>query len=61
MTGKRKRYSAEFWAKLALEAIRGELTVSQIVAMSAQGPERGQFQVTAYRSSLPPTSRNQPA
>ena len=28
----RNRYSAEFKAKLALEAIRGELTVSQLVA-----------------------------
>lgn len=61
MTGKRKRYSAEFQAKLALEAIRGELTVSQIVAVSAQGSERWQFQVTAYRSSSPLTLRNQPA
>ncbi len=26
MTGKRKRYSADFKAKVALEAIRGELT-----------------------------------
>ena len=32
MTGKRKRYSAEFKAKVALEAIRGDLTVSQLVA-----------------------------
>ncbi|MDE3115592.1 MAG: IS3 family transposase [Pseudomonadota bacterium] len=32
MTGKRKRYSAEFKAKIALEALRGELTVSQLVA-----------------------------
>lgn len=32
MTGKRKRYSAEFKAKVALEALRGELTVSQLVA-----------------------------
>ena len=32
MTGKRKRYSAEFQAKVALEAIRGELTVAQLVA-----------------------------
>jgi Transposase and inactivated derivatives len=32
MTGKRKRYSAEFKAKVALEAIRGELAVSQLVA-----------------------------
>ena len=32
MTGKRKRYSAEFKAKVALEAIRGELTVAQLVA-----------------------------
>jgi transposase len=30
MTGKRKRYSAEFKAKIALEALRGELTVSQL-------------------------------
>jgi len=30
MTGKRKRYSAEFKAKVALEALRGELTVSQL-------------------------------
>lgn len=32
MTGTRKRYSAEFKAKVALEAIRGELTVAQLVA-----------------------------
>ena len=30
MTGKRKRYSAEFKARIALEALRGELTVSQL-------------------------------
>ena len=30
MTGKRKRYLAEFKAKVALEALRGELTVSQL-------------------------------
>lgn len=32
MTGKRKRYSTDFKAKVALEAIRGELTVAQLVA-----------------------------
>jgi transposase len=32
MSGQRKRYSAEFKAKVALEAIRGELTVAQLVA-----------------------------
>lgn len=32
MAGNRKRYSAEFKAKVALEAIRGDLTVSQLVA-----------------------------
>lgn len=32
MTGKRQRCSAEFKAKAALEAIRGELTVAQLVA-----------------------------
>ncbi len=32
MTGKRKRYSAEFKAKVALEALRGELTVSQLAS-----------------------------
>lgn len=30
MTGKRKRSSAEFKAKVALEALRGALTVSQL-------------------------------
>ena len=30
MTGKRKRYLAEFKARVALEALRGELTVSQL-------------------------------
>ncbi len=29
MTGKRKRYSADFKAKVALEALNGELTLSQ--------------------------------
>ena len=32
MTGQRKRYSADFKAKVALEALRGELTVAQLVA-----------------------------
>ena len=32
MTGKRKRYSAEFKAKVAMEALRGELTTSQLAA-----------------------------
>ena len=30
MLGKRKRYSAEFKAKVAMEALRGELTTSQL-------------------------------
>ena len=30
MTGKRKRYSADFKVKVALEAIRGEATVAQL-------------------------------
>ncbi|GGJ35388.1 hypothetical protein GCM10011320_48930 [Neoroseomonas lacus] len=32
MTGKRTRYSAEFKAKVALEALRGELTAAQLSA-----------------------------
>ena len=32
MTWKRKRYSADFKAKVALKAIRAELTISQLVA-----------------------------
>jgi transposase len=32
MTGKRKRYTAEFKAKVALEALRGALTASQLAA-----------------------------
>ena len=31
MPGKRKRYSAEFKAEVAMEALRGELTASQLV------------------------------
>ncbi len=30
MTGKRKRYSAEFKARMALDALRGELTTAQL-------------------------------
>ncbi len=30
MTGKRKRYSAEFKARVALDALRGELTTVQL-------------------------------
>ena len=32
MTGKRKRYGAEFKARVALEALRGELTTAQLAA-----------------------------
>jgi transposase len=32
MTGKRTRYSAEFKAQVALEALRGELTTAQLAA-----------------------------
>jgi transposase len=32
MVGKRKRYSAEFKAKVAMEALRGELTASQLAS-----------------------------
>lgn len=32
MTGQRKRYSADFKAKVALDAIRGELTMAQLVS-----------------------------
>ena len=32
MIGKRKRYSAEFKAKVAMDARRGELTASQLAA-----------------------------
>jgi transposase len=32
MTGKRTRYSADFKAKMALEALRGELTTAQLAA-----------------------------
>tara|TARA_R110002020_G_scaffold427072_1_gene636427 strand:+ start:124 stop:408 length:285 start_codon:yes stop_codon:yes gene_type:complete len=32
MTGKRKRYSADFKARVALEAIRGEMTLAQLAA-----------------------------
>ena len=32
MTGKRERYGAEFKARVALEALRGELTTAQLAA-----------------------------
>ncbi len=32
MAGKRRRSSADFKAKVALEALRGELTIAQLVA-----------------------------
>jgi transposase len=32
MTGKRTRYAAEFKAKVALEALRGDLTTAQLAA-----------------------------
>jgi transposase len=32
MAGKRRRYGAEFKGKVALEALKGELTIAQLVA-----------------------------
>jgi transposase-like protein len=42
MTSKRKRYSAEFKAKVALEALRGELTTAQLATKHGIHP-RGIF------------------
>jgi len=36
--GKRKSYRAEFKAKVALEAIRTEMTVAELVATEAREP-----------------------
>ena len=38
MTGKRKRYSADFKAKVALEALRGERTVAELGAKHGVHP-----------------------
>lgn len=38
MIGTRKRYSAEFKAKVALEALRGDLTVAQLAAKHGVHP-----------------------
>lgn len=38
MTNKRRRFSADFKAKVALEAIKGEQTVSEIAAKHAIHP-----------------------
>ncbi len=35
MMGKRKRYSADLKAKVALEALRGDLTTAQLAAKQA--------------------------
>ncbi len=35
MTGKRKRYSAEFKAKVAPELLRGELTTARLATQMA--------------------------
>ncbi len=41
MTGKRKRYSADFKAKVALEALRGELTTAQLASQARHPPDDG--------------------
>lgn len=45
MTGKRKRYGAEFKPKVALEALRGERTVAELGVSrptnAVHGPGRG--------------------
>jgi len=38
MKGRRKRYSAEFKAKVALEAIKGEATVSELASKHGVHP-----------------------
>jgi transposase len=40
MTGKRTRYSAAFKAKVALEALRGELTIAQLVTKHGASTRR---------------------
>jgi transposase len=38
MTGKRRRYGADFKAKVALEALRGELTTTQLATKHGVHP-----------------------
>ncbi len=42
MTGKRKRYSADFKAKVALEALRGELTTAQLAKQARRSSDDDQ-------------------
>jgi len=48
VAGKRKRYSAAFKAKVALEAIRGEATVAEL--LSKHGNH--QTLITPYRTGI---------
>lgn len=48
MPGKRRQFSAEFKAKVALEAIRGERTINEIAAEHGVHPN----QVSAWKSQL---------
>ena len=71
MTGKRKRYSADFKAKVALEALRGELTTAQLAAshgihhtMVAEGKKQaleGLTAVFADRSAAQETAKSSEA
>ena len=48
MPGKRRQFSAEFKAKVALEAIRGERTINEIAAEHGVHPN----QVSVWKSQL---------
>jgi transposase len=51
MTGKRKPYAADFKAKVALEALRGELTTAQLATQHGvhQARVRGRWACKAGR------------
>jgi len=42
MTGKRTKYSGDFKAKVALEAITGEMTLAQSTAKTRRSPDADQ-------------------
>ena len=53
MTGRRRRFTADFKARVALEALRGDRTIQEIAARHQVHPNITRWTMRSFRVGIP--------